>query len=149
MLRCWMWTYSHLKLAADLKLKTSRDQNCAVKLPVLTKWLCVPLAVWPEKQFIYFELKTNVPTQFKLQNIDFYNPLELFFFLLLNRRISTTKHVHFYVFHVLLLIQIEGLGCGLISVYCNMSTNHWLPPSVCAVTSGSVQDFPSFLKDAG
>lgn len=44
---------------------------------------------------------------------------------------------------------VKGWGCGLISVYCNMSTNHWLPPSVCAVTSGGVQDFPSFLKDAG
>lgn len=53
------------------------------------------------------------------------------------------------VCRVLLLIQTEGLPCGFISVYCYMSTNRWLPPSVCAVTGGGVQDFPSFLKDAG
>lgn len=41
MLHCWMWTFIHLKPAADLKLRTSRDENCTVKLPVLTKWFCV------------------------------------------------------------------------------------------------------------
>lgn len=30
----WMWTGAYLKLAADLKLKTSRDPNCAANLAV-------------------------------------------------------------------------------------------------------------------
>lgn len=108
--------------------QTSRDQNWAVKLPVLTKWLCVSLAL-----SLSLSQKNNLFI-FKLKQMFRHN---------------LPPNVHFYALHVLLLIVIEGLGRGLISVYCNMSTNHWLPPSVCAVTSGSVQDFPSFLKDAG
>ncbi len=69
---CWMWTYTHFKLATDLKLKTKRDQNCVVKLPVLTGRLCVSLAVCVlTRKTIYLFLfpvkfKTNVHTQFKL-----------------------------------------------------------------------------------
>lgn len=36
----------------------------------------------------------------------------------------------------------RAAAAGLSPVYCNMSTNHWLPPSVCAATRGQRTRFP-------
>lgn len=115
----WSWPQT-------LSSKSSRDQNCAVKLPVLTKWLCVPLAVWPEKQFIYFELKTNVPTQFKLQNIDFYNPLELFFFCCLIAEYLPPNMYIFMYFMCCYWFRLKGWGVGLslYTVTCPLITDY-------------------------
>lgn len=44
------------------------------------------------------------------------------------------------------LAAAAAAACRVNSI---VSTNQWLPPSVWAVTSHSVGDFPPFLKDAG
>lgn len=115
-----MWSQS--KLAADLKLKPKGIKNRVVKLPVLTKWLYVSSAVWPEKKYFYSFLKWIQ----MFWHIYINRFLKTLIFCSVNHRISATKHVHFMYFMCRYWFRLKGWGVGLslYTVTCPLITDY-------------------------